>query len=167
MKRGTFKKKTLNEVIAQQAKKKPVKVNFKRSRAIKKHKRIGKSISKLKKELDMWFSKYIRYRDAGKCYTCGLQKEPKQMQNGHFVPRQYLAVRWDEINCHCQCYACNMLYNGQPSRYAQRLKQDYGEEIIDILESKRQLITKLDEIWYEKQISKYKQIVSKIEIQML
>lgn len=167
MQRGTFKKKTYEEIV-QQDKKKPVKVNFKRSRGISKTKtKPKKTLSKYKKELDAIFSKYIRYRDAGKCYTCGLQKEPKQMQNGHFVPRQYLAVRWDEINCHCQCYACNMLYNGQPSRYAQRLRQDYGDDIIDTLENKRRLITKLDEIWYEKQINKYKEIVSKIEIQML
>jgi len=47
------------------------------------------------------------------------------MQCGHFVPRQYLAVRYDEANCHTQCYACNMLFNGQPSRFAMNLERDF------------------------------------------
>ena len=101
-----------------------------------------KSHAKLKKELDTIFSRYIRWRDKGQCYTCPKKDDPKRMQNGHFVPRQYLSVRYDEVNCHCQCYACNMLYNGQPSRYAQRLREDYGDDIVDVLERKRQQITK-------------------------
>ena len=112
-----------------------------------------KKTSQLKKELDTIFSRFIRWRDKGQCYTCPKKDDPKYMQNGHFVPRQYLAVRYDEINCHCQCYACNMLYNGQPSRYAQRLREDYGEAIIDTLEGKRQLITK--DFPYEERIKFY------------
>ena len=46
-----------------------------------------------------------------------------------------------------------MLYNGQPSRYAQRLREDYGEAIIDTLEGKRQLITK--DFPYEERIKFY------------
>lgn len=101
-----------------------------------------KTAAKLKKELDAIFSKYIRQRDKGKCYTCPRKDEPKNMQAGHFVPRQYLAVRYDEVNVHCQCYACNMLYHGQPSSYAYRLERDYGKGTVEMLEGKRQLITK-------------------------
>jgi len=108
-----------------------------------------KSISKLKKELDAIFSKFIRQRDKGQCYTCPKKDEPKFMQNGHFVPRQYLAVRYSEINCHCQCYACNMLYNGQPSVYALNLQRDYGNAVVGQLEALRTKITKLTPEWYE------------------
>ena len=114
-----------------------------------------KSISKLKKELDAVFSKFIRQRDGGQCYTCSKKDDPKYMQNGHFVPRQYLAVRYDERNCHCQCYACNMLYNGQPSLYAINLVRDYGVGIIKELEAKRHVITKLSPAWYEEKIAEY------------
>ena len=48
-----------------------------------------------------------------------------------------------------------MLYNGQPSRYAQRLKEDYGEDIIDKLEADRHKTIKLDVIWYKEQIDFY------------
>lgn len=95
-----------------------------------------------RKKLDAVFSKFIRARDGGQCYTCPKKDDPKRMQCGHFVPRQYLAVRYDEINCHCQCYACNMLYNGQPSKFALNLERDYGVGTVASLEAQRQVITK-------------------------
>lgn len=110
----------------------------------------------------MWFSRYIRYRDKGVCYTCGLVKLPKEMQNGHFVPRQYLATRYDERNNNCQCYACNMLYNGQPSRYAMNLKRDYGEDIIEELEGMRRSIVR--DFPYTDKIIYYKTLVLQQEI---
>lgn len=118
-----------------------------------------KTLSKLKKELDAVFSRYIRYRDKGQCYTCPKKDDPKRMQNGHFVPRQYLAVRFSEINCHCQCYACNMLYNGQPSAYAARLKRDYGEGVVERLEAKRQEITKFTPFFYTTEIARYEELL--------
>lgn len=118
-----------------------------------------KTLAKYKKELDTIFSIYIRMRDKGQCYTCPKKDDYKRMQNGHFSPRQYLSTRWDERNCHCQCYACNMLYGGQPSRYAQRLRQDFGDEIINELEKNRMTPIKLDSIWYEDKILHYKQLV--------
>ena len=114
-----------------------------------------KSLAKWKKELDSIFSKFIRQRDGGQCFTCSKKDEPKFMQCGHFVPRQYLAVRFDERNCNCQCYACNMLYNGQPSAYAIRLKAKYGEGIIEELEKARLVTTKLDPAWYQEKIAHY------------
>lgn len=115
----------------------------------KKKRTKAKLLSKYKKEFDAIFSKFIRERDTHTCYTCGLVMEPKKSQNGHFVPRQYLATRWDEVNCHAQCYACNVLYNGQPSAYAKRLKEDFGPDIVEVLESKRKTLVKLDKDYYE------------------
>lgn len=85
------------------------------------------------------------------------------MQNGHFVPRQYLAVRYDERNCNCQCYACNMLYGGQGATYAIRLKQKYGEEVLLWLEAQRWVITKYDASWYEEMIDKYKKKLLEVD----
>ena len=97
-------------------------------------------VRKLKKKLDIIFSKYIRARDKYKCYTCGVVLQSRFSQCGHFVPRQYNNVRYDEINCHCQCYACNMFYGGQPSEYALRLQKDYGSDIIEKLNKKKREI---------------------------
>jgi len=123
-----------------------------------------KTLSKLKKELDVIFSRFIRYRDEGQCFTCPKKDDPKRMQNGHFVPRQYLSVRYDERNNNCQCYACNMLYNGQPSAYAIKLKALYGEEIVEELENLRRTVTKRTPFWYEEQIEIYKQKVKELNV---
>lgn len=125
-----------------------------------------KTISKLKKELDTIFSRYIRYRDGGQCFTCPNKNDPKKMQNGHFNPRQYLSTRWDERNNNCQCYACNMLYGGNPATYAKRLKEKYGEGIIEELEKGRWKVVKLSPIWYEEQIEIYKEKVKQYETAM-
>lgn len=122
-------------------------------------KKQGKSLTKWKRELDTIFSIYIRLRDKGQCYTCPKKDDYKRMQNGHFSPRQYLSTRWDERNCHCQCYACNMLYGGQPSKYAVKLVEQYGEGIVAILEASRMIPVKLDSIWYEAKILHYKELV--------
>ena len=123
------------------------------------NKRKPKTLSKYKKEFDAIFSKFIRIRDKDTCYTCGLVMEHNKSQNGHFVPRQYLATRWDERNCNCQCYACNILYNGQPSAYALQLEKQYGKGIVQELESMRKTITKLKEPYYLENIAKYKALV--------
>ncbi len=125
------------------------------------NKKKPKSLSKYKKELDAVFSRFIRERDDGQCYTCPKKGEIKTMQNGHFIPRQYLAVRWDETNNHCQCYACNMLYNGQPGAYAIRLEQDYGTGTVARLEARRKELTKLSPAFYEEKIAHYKALLQK------
>jgi len=118
-----------------------------------------RSISKLKKELDTLFSRYIRYSAVESdglvsCYTCPRRDLPGKMQNGHFIPRQYLALRYDEVNNNVQCYACNMLYNGQPGAYAVRLEQDHGPGTVARLEAKRREI--VPSFPYEERIAHYK-----------
>lgn len=119
-----------------------------------------KSIKNLKKEADRVFSIFIRLRDRDTlgetvCYTCGHKGDMKKMQNGHFVPRQYLPTRYNEINCHAQCYACNMLYNGQPSAYAERLRKEFGDWVVSYLEKlRRQVVVNFP---YQLVIDYYKQ----------
>lgn len=118
----------------------------KRPQDARKRVKAPKSKAKLRKELDALFSRFVRYSAVEpdglvSCYTCPNRNEPKKMQNGHFVPRQYLATRYDEVNNHPQCYACNMLYNGQPSRYAIQLELDYGIGTVAMLEGKRSQVT--------------------------
>ena len=128
--------------------------------------KIGKkkkvSLSKLKHELDAVFSKYIRYRDKGKCFTCGYSNHPKKMQNGHFNPRQHLSTRYDERNCNWQCMSCNMFYGGNPATYAVRLEQKYGKGIVQELEGGRWRIVKLDPFWYYEQIKIYEEKLKEV-----
>lgn len=122
-----------------------------------------KTVSKLKKELDTIFSRFIRYRDKGQCFTCPQKNHPKKMQNGHFLPRQYLKTRYDERNNNCQCYACNMLYGGQGPTYAIRLEEKYGEGIVKELEAHRWEVFKVGTDWYEGKIEEYKVKLKEVE----
>ena len=122
------------------------------------------SVSQLKAKLDKLFSLFIRLRDRNSsgdtvCYTCGHTANWKKMQCGHFVPRQYLATRYNEMNCHAQCFACNMYYNGQPSAFAAKLEEDYGKGTVALLEGTRRTITK--DFPYEQKIKYYKDQLAK------
>ena len=77
-------------------------------------------------DLDKWFSVYIRLRDAddnGNCRCCSCTKEGfwKEMDAGHFIPRQNKSTRYHEKNVFAQCRKCNRFYNGNPAGYAKFL----------------------------------------------
>lgn len=123
-----------------------------------------KTTSQLKKELDKWFSLYIRNKYAKNgmctCYTCGAVKDIKHIQNGHFVSRSYLATRFDEDNCRPQCVGCNLFGGGKPFEFEERLKKEIGEEKVEAMKRRRNDITKY--FPYEQEIEKYKNLVSEL-----
>jgi hypothetical protein len=112
---------------------------------------VSKEITKLKKQADSEFSKYIRHRDGKKingeffteCITCGVWKPLKQMQNGHFVSRACNKLRYDEENCNGQCYSCNVMKHGDQYEYAKQIDLKYGEGTAEALHSKRHITHKL------------------------
>tara|TARA_R110000803_G_scaffold64303_3_gene125266 strand:+ start:7888 stop:8298 length:411 start_codon:yes stop_codon:yes gene_type:complete len=130
---------------------------------------LKKTISKLKKELDKWFSLYIRLRDATlegmvQCITCGSVKYYKQgMQNGHFQSRSFLATRFDEQNCQPQCVACNMFKQGEQYKFSLALDSKYGEGTAQELEYKARQINKISRVEYEEKITYYKLAVKNLK----
>ena len=126
-----------------------------------------KTISKLKKELDKWFSLYIRLRDATdegmvQCFTCGKVSHYKSgMQNGHFQSRKHLATRWSETNCQVQCVGCNMFKAGEQYKFSIALESKYGGGTAEYLEHTARTIMKVSRIDYEEKISYYKDLVEK------
>ena len=128
-----------------------------------------KTISKLKKELDKWFSLYIRLRDATdeglvQCFTCNKVSHYKSgMQNGHFQSRKHLATRWDEENCQVQCVGCNMFKAGEQYKFSVALDSKYGEGKAEELESLARTIMKVSRIDYEDKISYYGTLVEKLK----
>lgn len=81
------------------------------------------STSTLKKQADRAMSDYIRERDHWKCCTC--PDSGKHIQNGHYIPRQTLALRYDETNCHAQCPSCNGKHNIDREPYRQFIIRKY------------------------------------------
>ena len=128
-----------------------------------------KSISKLKKELDKWFSLYIRikYSQNGlvQCFTCGKVSHYKNggMQCGHFQSRRFMATRYDEQNCAPQCVACNMFRAGEQYKFALAIDAKYGDGTADELQLKARQIQKFSRVDYEDKISYYKSVVEKLK----
>lgn len=119
-----------------------------------------KTDAQLKKELDRVFSLYIRNKYAVngmvKCYTCSAIKLIKEIQNGHFVPRNILATRFLEDNCRPQCVACNMFQRGRPDEFAAKLEKEKKGTVIR-LNKMRYQITKY--FPYAEKVAYYKGIL--------
>ena len=99
-----------------------------------------RTTTQLKKKLDDEFSIFIRKRDSdsfselGNCITCGKSVHWKRADNGHFITRACLPIRWDEHNAHLQCKGCNGFRGGEVLLYRRRLVGMYGEDEVDRLE---------------------------------
>lgn len=128
-----------------------------------------KTISKLKKELDKWFSLFIRLRDATaegsvQCFTCSRISHYKSgMQNGHFQSRRHHSTRWNETNCQVQCVKCNLYEQGEQFKFGMALESKYGEGTSEELEFLARTIMKVSRIDYEEKISYYKDLVEKLK----
>ena len=127
-----------------------------------------KTISKLKKELDKWFSLYIRLRDSEnglcQCVTCSKVSYYKSgMQNGHFQSRRFMATRYDEQNCAPQCVACNMFRGGEQFKFALWIDSKYGDGTALELEYKARTTVKFLRVDYEDKISYYKDAVKNLK----
>jgi hypothetical protein len=102
--------------------------------------------SKLKKELltvqdylklaQQVFNQYIRKRDEGKnCISC--QKPCKKENAGHyFNANNHWNVRFDELNVHLQCEACNTYLSGNLIEYGINLEKLIGPDEFIILREK-------------------------------
>tara|TARA_R110002050_G_scaffold105546_1_gene215288 strand:+ start:1943 stop:2353 length:411 start_codon:yes stop_codon:yes gene_type:complete len=128
-----------------------------------------KKISKLKKELDKWFSLYIRLRGAddngnNQCCTCGTVDNWKKLQCGHFVSRKHLATRFHEMNCFPQCVSCNIFKYGEQWKFGQFLDRNLGEGVSEELVILGHTILKISRIDYEEKITYYKSVVNKIKL---
>ena len=127
-----------------------------------------KTISKLKKELDRWFSLYIRLRDANEygmvqCFTSGRVYHYKSIHAGHFMSRKRLATRWCEWNVQPQSPADNLFGQGQQYRFGLNLDAKYGDGAAEELQIKSMQTFKMTRVDYEEKITYYKLLVNKLK----
>lgn len=123
--------------------------------ASKTRKKAPPSLSKLKRDLDHYFSLKVR-EGANRCYTCGQLGTSKTLQCGHFIPRQYLATRWDVDNCRPQCAGCNIWGKGKVLDFEEHLIREIGAAKVQALKDKRKELWKLDRAWYTERIAYFK-----------
>ena len=121
------------------------------------------SRSRLIKDLDSVFSKYIRQKDAvdeiATCFTCGKKDHWKKLQNGHFQSRRHYSTRWDEINCQVQCAGCNVFKYGEQFIFGQNLDHKFGKGTARRLHIKAQQTVKISNIEIKDFIKHYKNFV--------
>ena len=127
-----------------------------------------KPISKLKKELDKWFSLYIRLKnstDEGlvQCFTSGRVYHYKSIHAGHFMSRKHLSTRWCETNVQPQSAADNLFGQGEQFKFGINLDAKYGEGTAEELQLKARQIQKFSRVDYEEMISYYKETVNKLK----
>ncbi len=97
-------------------------------------------------DADAIFSQYIRLKYADKdgivaCFTCGNKKHWTLMQNGHYIKRGHLCLRFDERNCRPQDHDCNEFKAGNLAEYTTRLEKE-KPGITDILKEEMRLVHK-------------------------
>ena len=114
-----------------------------------------RSMKSLKKKAWDLFSRYVRKRDEGVCYTCGDIRPWKEQNAGHFVHKDCLD--YDEMNIHCQCVRCNKWLHGNLATYSLKLICDYGLDAVNELIIKGNQIKKFTRQEIEDIIKKYEQ----------
>jgi hypothetical protein len=98
-----------------------------------------------------------------RCVTCGKTGHIKDFQNGHFVSRRHLILRWDERNCHTQDVACNVFLNGNMTEYAEWMMNTYGKDIISKLNKEKLQTFKLTREFLISKIKHYREKIREME----
>lgn len=121
------------------------------------------SITKLRNKAWDIQSEYIRRKEKGICFTCGVKRDWKEQQAGHFVHGHNMD--FVKENIHCQCVKCNFFKSGNLIEYAIKLEKKYGygivqklkhqgdqikkwkvQELLDIIEENKKKIAQLDKL---------------------
>lgn len=121
-----------------------------------------KTDAKLKKELWKLVSEYVRRKSRGICFTCGTQRDWKQLHCGHYIRASAgLSTYFEPKNLHAQCYACNIWRDGNSDEYALRLKATYGDGILEELNEKKHRIVK--NFPFLEEIERYKKLLETLD----
>lgn len=122
-------------------------------------------------DLDAIFSTYVRLKYADKygmvkCYTCPTVFHYLKIQNGHYISRSHLYLRWDLRNCKPQCVACNCVKHGMSITFAEHLEED-NAGITNILYEEKQIIFKPTVTELKAQISEYSEKVFELKAKLI
>lgn len=128
---------------------------------------MGNRKTNLKARLDREFSLYVRLRDTMpngyfRCISCGQLKPFGQADCGHYINRQHMSTRYDEMNCNAQCRKCNRFMEGNMSGYRHGLVAKYGERNVLLLEAKKNQARKYSDFEYSELIKYYKALNAKL-----
>ncbi len=89
------------------------------------------SVGELIQKLDQEVSFYVRGNAVVwhlspfiPCFTCGARHHWKNMDNGHYIGREWIGTRWDLRNLRPQCTSCNCYQEGNKHLFAYNLEKE-------------------------------------------
>lgn len=117
------------------------------------------------KQLDALISEIVRRNAANQsgiavCVTCGYRTHWKNLQCGHFQPRQHIATRYDLQNLGAQCESCNCYKGGENEKFAAYINATYGCGTAQTLKERAKEI--VHSFPYEQEIEKCKIVLKKL-----
>ncbi len=118
--------------------------------------------------LDSAFSKYVRLKHSDsdgncKCYTCGSIFQWIYIQNGHYLSRRFMSIRWNLDNCRPQCQKCNLFSQGEQAIFHMKLTKEIGESKVMLLHVQSKNVWKADTVVLNILIGHYNKLVSDIK----
>lgn len=116
---------------------------------------------------DRQFSRFIRLRDAipggaFRCISCGQFKRIEQADCGHFHSRKHMATRFDELNAHAECRACNRFSADHIIHYGENLLRLIGQEAFDDLSLRAKSVKQWTEYELNELAKYYKALADKL-----
>lgn len=118
--------------------------------------------------LDDLHSLYIRLIETddhgwGNCYTCGRSVFYKEADCGHYVTSVHYAARWVRENTHLQCKECNQGKDGNVDVYEDELIEEYGIEMLDLLDTLKHTEWFPTNEWLEKKLEECRKSIKSIQ----
>lgn len=108
-------------------------------RRLRKQKEELKTLSELKRELQVLFNRYIRLSKKMACVSCGKDLSQEKFDAGHYLSTQaHPELRFEEDNVWPQCVKCNRDLHGNLIEYRKGLVRLKGEEFVLNLEKKHE-----------------------------
>jgi len=164
MKRGFFRRKSYEEVIASQRAKNARsenkvsfstlgrKTSLKAKSGLKRGKKMAKAsklpISKLQRQIWEECKRIIRAKYGNVCYTCGKgDLVGGNWQTGHMFAKASVGafLKYDLRILRPQCYFCNINCGGRGADFVQKMREIEGNEYVDqIYIDKRKTVSAYD-----------------------
>lgn len=119
------------------------------------------------RQADRIFSLYVRRKDSvantARCVTCGKRDHYKAMQNGHYISRRVMRVRFDIRNAHVQCPRCNMELGGNMKAYNLFMLEKYGLVEVESLKKLAKTGGKVTTVELNEIVKKYTHLLNSLE----
>ena len=125
--------------------------------------RKSKTKSAAMRRADMWFSRFVRLRDADKggtcsCCACGrlMHWRGDGCHAGHFVRRGRQSTRYDERNVNAMCVRCNTFLDGAEWEHGRYIDAVRGGGTAAELKRKGEEIQKTSRAYFDEIAEKYR-----------